>query len=181
MSAIPQLISFSDFKSYKPLPNSLQTEERLMVCIARAQDIDLRDLLGRPLYKLVLDNRDTTPYLELIQGEAYEFQDNQIDYYGLVPYLVYSAYGYLLREMQATMTLSGAKIKSATESETPDQTWFDRELQEVRTQRAVWEGDIRDYINTNIALFPTYSASTARVQGSVNISNIQQPQFLNSK
>jgi len=178
---IPQLISFADFKQYKPLANSFQAEERLMACINKAQDIDLRDLLGRALYKLVLDGRETAPYYDLIHGTSYIFSGNAIDYRGLIPYLVYTAYGYLLREMQATLTISGAKIKTATESETPSEEWLANELQEVRTQASVWEKDIKDYLFTNLSEFPTYESALHRPQGSFTISVARQPNFNISK
>ena len=178
---IPQLIDFSHFKQYKPLPVSFQTEDRLMACINTAQDIDLRDLLGRALYKQVLDGRDTTPYFDLINGTSYIFNGKPIYFRGLVPFIVYSAYGYLLREMQATLTLSGAKIKTSAESETPSKEWLDNELQEMRAQRGVWAREAHDYLFTNISDFPYYEGGAGKSIASFSISALTQPKFNISK
>jgi hypothetical protein len=177
---IEQLISASEFRIYKTIPATFPSD-MLAVCVVRAQESELRDLLGKALYKQVLDNRGDEPYISLIKGTDYEKDGLVIDFRGLVPFLVWTSYRYVLKETMAQMTNSGAKIKTSPESETPSDSWYATEIQEAQAQAAQWAGEVQDYINVKIADFPNYRPEPNRARGSFSITNVLQPKFASGK
>jgi hypothetical protein len=59
------------------------------------QETQLRELLGDALYKALYDDLDvngdpqSSPFIELVNGEDYTYSGNTIEYFGIKPYMSY--------------------------------------------------------------------------------------------
>ncbi|MDX1699874.1 MAG: hypothetical protein R3250_04605 [Melioribacteraceae bacterium] len=96
------MVTKTEIRGYVPIDNQLQ-ENRLQPLILRAQRENLRDLLGDALYYDLFDNvtdinNIASPYDDLVNGVAYEYDGDAIQYYGLKPFISFQVATYLLEE-----------------------------------------------------------------------------------
>ena len=83
------LITISDVQTYRKIdPKIIQA--KFDAYVNEVQRKNLRELLGDALYyAFMADDRSAGIYKDLLDGKTYTYSGDTIQYYGLVPLLVY--------------------------------------------------------------------------------------------
>ena len=91
------LINIEDVRKYRDIDPKYDLE-RFNGFLMDIQRRNLRDLLGAGLFRDFMQNSTQTKYTELLSGKSYEYDGETIDFYGLVPVLVYWILAKMTRE-----------------------------------------------------------------------------------
>lgn len=100
------LIDLTDIRAYRDVdPN--YNETRLQNFVRDVQRKNLRDFLGDSLFYDVMNNPTSANNVKLISGTQYEFEGNNIEFFGLKPALVYWWLAKVAREGDQFLTNYG--------------------------------------------------------------------------
>jgi hypothetical protein len=169
---MPQLISATDFATYKELSVNIDDTTRINPYILQAQQFDLKLLVGEVFYKDILDNPTSTENALLLNEGSYTHQNKSYEFFGLKSALVYYAYARLLENQNINVTRFGVVFKNnADVSERVDEKTLQRLIQQARGQaRAYWD-DCEVFLNRKSADYPLWNkAPTTKPR--INISAI---------
>lgn len=91
------LINIEDVRKYRDIDPKYD-QDKFNGFLRDIQRRNLRDLLGPALYRDFMENSTSTKYANLLNGTNYEYDGDTIDYYGLIPVLVYWILAKMTRE-----------------------------------------------------------------------------------
>lgn len=161
------LINRNDFELYKPLPKTVDWES-LVPVILRMQRGQLRDLLGAALYYDV-HTTQTGNNATLINGGAYSYEGNTIDFYGLKPAIVLYSWASFIKGNDFKVTLSGNKKKRANESENADNLLIMQEYQKALNEARGYMDEVLKYLITNRGTFPLWQGYAKPAKGGFKV------------
>lgn len=88
------ILKSSDVEQYADISDNYE-ESRFNVFALRAQETQLRELLGDALYYALINDLDVSgvpqsaPYTTLVNGESYTYDNETVEYFGLKPFLAF--------------------------------------------------------------------------------------------
>lgn len=158
--ALITVANVGDYGDLSPNVNS----DKFAMKVTQIQRNYLRKLLGKEMYYDLFDkvtdiDNIAAPYDDLVNGTDYTLNSEKVEYYGLKPYLSYL----FLNEY----TLSGDSYHSdygnVVLTDNPQDLLMrasyreKQDLQNLYKQNAAqYEGEIRDFINTNSSDYPLW-------------------------
>lgn len=131
------LINKTDIQVYKQLPTSLD-DSRLTPYIMEAQEFDLKEALGYPLYydmlKELPNETSGGKYTDLLNGVEYiDRLGHSILFLGIKPAIVYWTYARLIENQQLTITATGVNVKTNQYSDMASQTEISKRVTQARS------------------------------------------------
>lgn len=125
--------------------------------ITEAQDFDLKKLMCEEFYYDLMTNKDDEPYLKLIQGGDYQYNDRTYSFRGLEDVIAYFTYARFVLECNYNSTSHGYTIKKTPHSEPVP-------LEEKRSMYYKYKkdantlmDDVVKFIERTISDFPTWN------------------------
>ncbi|NIV13658.1 MAG: hypothetical protein GWN62_20970 [Aliifodinibius sp.] len=97
------ILKQSDVEVYRNISNNFD-QDKFDAFALEVQETTLRELLRDPLYYQLVNDLDgngdpqTQRFIDLVNGKAYTYDNETIQYYGLKPYLAYHWLALNLRE-----------------------------------------------------------------------------------
>lgn len=149
------LISKDEFLTDELIPNAADSE-RVNAAIRKAQDLDLRPVLGHALYYELISQYDPDVsggpdeiYQTLMEGEEYVNSNNEtILFPGLRMALKYWASARFLNRQQATVTTHSVVTKKEANSEPVDPDVVGMLVREARSAAVSYWNDAKAYLDT---------------------------------
>ncbi len=92
-------------------------EQEFNVFIREAQDFDYRELVCEDFFNDMIRKHDEEPYLKLIAGGDYEYDQKEYNFRGLKDVLCYFTYARFILKCNYTSTSHGFTIKKTPHSE----------------------------------------------------------------
>jgi hypothetical protein len=171
------IVTISDFEQYKPIPKSLQGED-FQPFIIRVQRDWLRRQLGKALYRDMTQNQDVAKYATLIQGgTATDSSGNTIDFFGLLPAVVYYAYADYLKQNDLKLTPAGSKTKKSNSSDMASKELIDSEYNKAMQNAYSYMTEVVDFLNDNKSTYSLFSGQKAVMRGSIRIGRVERQDF----
>jgi hypothetical protein len=134
-----------------------------------AQRTDLSDLIGQKMYADIIVNKALPAYQTLINGGV--IVDGN-PYYGIKPYLCYSAYVKMIFEHSAKMTASGLVKKSLDFSENIKSGEMKTQI-DLNSQKAQKYGQgILYYLNENKSTFTAWECFSSEKMPKTQITKV---------
>ena len=156
------LITYSDFASYKDITANINDTKRLDPYIAESQNFDLRPLLNDELYFDFINNLVEDKYKDLLSGTTYtpDGYTTEIEFYGLKPVLVYFSYSRFLLNDNYKSTNAGFVVKKQFEysSSLEEKTLARLASQSRASAMSYWKEAVL-YLDSNYALYPLWANS----------------------
>ena len=132
------------------------TESEFNNFINEAQSFDLKPQLPEAFYFDLVQNRGSEPYVKLLAGGSYMWENNQIFFDGLANALAYFTYARFIHTGPIVSTSHGVVQKTNPYSEAvPLEERRSVNLQKKREGMMIFE-DVIKYIERNKDLFPKY-------------------------
>jgi hypothetical protein len=158
------LLVKSDFDPFKFLSVNLDFDS-ISPYILEAQRADLAELLGQPMYygfwkAMEPTNPPTIPltiWSDLLNGAIYQNSQGQdLQFYGVKPYLVYRSFARFLNKSQVKMTRAGAVAKKTDESDYIDKDTLDKLRVETDSFAELYKQHIIAFLNEKRANYPLW-------------------------
>lgn len=158
------LLVKADFQPFKFLSANLDFES-IGPYILEAQRADLVELLGHPMYYAFWQAFQTTnpPSLpltiwsDLLNGAVFEnLQSQDVQFYGVKPYLVYRTFSRFLNKSQVKMTRTGAVAKKTDESDYIDKDTLDKLRVETDSFAELYKRNIIAFLNIKRENYPLW-------------------------
>lgn len=176
-----QLVIKSDFALYRDL-NNVDYDDRVVPAIIKAQRSYIRSVLGKALYKDLIDNQTETKYSDLLNGAEYtDSSGNSVDFYGLKPVIILYSYGLFIKSDDVRVTRAGIKKKVKAESENVSEEKIESERQRAFNEATKYMREVLDYINTNKSDFPLFNQCQEPTKGLRVGVNLQNSVYSNDK
>lgn len=185
------LIKKADFLPYRNISANINEAKQLDSFILEAQRLDLIGLLGRKLYfKLIsvyttylerllanatyLPTAEETAFKDLLRGKKYVDSDqNDINYLGLVPVLVYLTYARFVRSSHIQSTSSGFVRKTHEFAEAISSKEVQEQASRAETDASAFLNFVFEYLGANEETFKDYvNVSSDTCVGSTDLRRI---------
>jgi len=131
--------------------------------IKDAQNIDLKEFLGSPLYFDMLANRSDEKYVNLIRGENYECTYNgttyTVEYKGLQDVLSYWALARIVKFHGAKITAQGISEDLYEHSESISRRNRMDMSNSFKSLADEYQKDVVDYLENNSSTYPLYTVA----------------------
>jgi hypothetical protein len=154
-----QIITVENIATYRDITSNVPSK-RVVPFINEAQDIDLRNVLGKDLFDKVVEDISPLNYPEL---DAY-----------IIPCLSYWAYARIVRNNRATVTSNGVVQKNVDGSVQGNDQSVTFLITDAKEAAAAYANRLIDFLNENSADYPEWGASCHKpnVKGSIKISAV---------
>lgn len=167
------LLTKTDFLPFKFLSTNLDFDT-ISPYILEAQRADLVDLLGHTLYYAFWQGMNPTApaqpfqiWTDLLEGAIYQnAQSQDLQFYGVKPYLVYRAFSRFLNKSQVKLTRAGAVSKRTDESDYIDKDTLDKLRVETDSFAERYKQNIIAFLNANRADYPLWPYTQCVSRGS---------------
>lgn len=158
------ILKTTDVEEYRNISANFD-EDKFNSFAKEVQKIQLKNLLGQALYKALLDDLDangdpqTEPFITLVDGGEYEYDNDLIDYSGIRAYLAYHWLGLNVRQgdfFQAeygNIQFNDNPQDNMTKLSSKD---IDRINADYMTVATNFRNEIVQYLNENSTDFPTW-------------------------
>jgi hypothetical protein len=155
------IIAKTDIQTYWNVPNTVK-DETVNIAILRAQQSDLKQVLGDPLYYAFIENYNGTTfpdanYQKLYDGGNYTYNSNTIYFSGVKQLLCAYAYIHLAKTNKINVVRSGVVVKSIEQAETAEDFQIRAITRDAYDQSQRIEGEISRYLYENRATYPLYT------------------------
>lgn len=142
-------------------------EERFNMFASRVQDEQLRELLNPVLYQKLYADLDANgvpqniPYIELVNGAVYDLDGDNVQYFGLKPYLAFNWGAINLREgnnFQADYGNIQFNDNPQDNMIKTNQSSLDRANSSLMKSVTSYRNNIVEYLNDNTGIFPDWES-----------------------
>ncbi len=155
------LVNEDDFTRFKLISKNIG-QEIVNQAVLDAQWLDLRPWMNDAFYFDFISKFDDTGdaqfanYQNLLNGSTYTRDGNTVRHKGLIPAIVYFAYGRLLAEVGLSVSSSGVQRKQTLESTPVDGIEMRRHEQEAKAKAMSYINSAQVFLDTEIAKYPLF-------------------------
>lgn len=155
------LVNEDDFTRFKLLSPDIG-QEVLNQAILDSQWLDLRPWMNDAFYFDFISKFDDSGdpqfvnYQNLLNGSTYTRDGNTVRHKGLLPVVVYFAYGRLLAEVGLSVSKSGVSRKDTLESSPIDGVEMRKHEQEAKAKAMSYLNSAQVFLDTEIASYPLF-------------------------
>lgn len=157
------LITFNDFSFYRDISVNINKSKDLEPYILQAQRMDLQPVLGAAFYLDVVTKTlypvgspTTNEYDELVNGVIYkDGNNNDIQYYGLKPLIVYYAYARMINNNDFKVTKSGNKFKT-NDFSTSAKSNVQNQMNGANSAGLYYQNNLIEFLCKNSTDFPLW-------------------------
>jgi len=168
------LIKKADFLPYRNISANINEAKQLDSFILEAQRLDLIGLLGRKLYHKIISvyttylerlaanatyisTTEEKSFIDLIRGKKYTDSDqNDINYLGLIPVLVYLTYARFIRSSHLQSTATGFVRKTHEFAEAISSKEIQEQASRAETDASAFLNFVFEYLGENMETFKDY-------------------------
>lgn len=170
------LITIDDVKEHRKI-SGLTDPEEFSAFARDAQRVNLRDLFGLDMYYDFFNDfaggvPQSQEYLDLLNGVIYEYNDEDIEYLGLKPYLSFLwLYLYTLEgDNKHTSYGSATFVNNPQQHFTGSSTSLKQENAANYKERAViYRNDIIRFLSENSSSYPLWNGASQQDRTSMSI------------
>ena len=138
---------------------------KLVPHIEGAQDMDVFNLLGQPLFERIDDliaNKDNNDATSINHASNADYKDLVVNpEYGVRPMLEQYAVARFLRYARYTINDKGVFVHTATNATAAEKEETDALIQDVREKAEMYANNLYNYICFNTRRFPEYVSITS--------------------
>lgn len=154
------LINEDDFTRFKLLSPNIG-QEVLNQAILDSQWLDLRPWMNDAFFFDFISKIDDVgapgpDYRNLLNGSTYTRDGNSVEHKGLLPAIVYFAYGRLLAEVGLSVSKAGVHRKDTVESSPIDGVEMRKHEQEAKAKAMSYLNSAQVFLDTEIAKYPLF-------------------------
>jgi hypothetical protein len=144
-----KLITLQDIAVLKPMSINTDVIKQLEPFILEAQEFDIREVLGDPLYFNILADApdfNTPKYDKLFNGCEYVFEGKNYKHEGIKACLVYYTYARYLQNSNAHATPFGMRVKNHNYSEPIDEKTLSRMVKQTQSGAISYQNRFMEYM-----------------------------------
>lgn len=149
--AQPLLISRDDIIAYRSISANANVSKKLEPFILEAQESDLKNLLGNPLYNDLLNDYLGSPslstYEDLFNGSSWTCGGKAYYHRGIKVVLVYFSYARYVMNSPFESTAFGTVVKKDQYSEVQDQKAVQKIYDDALMLALSMWADVKDYLD----------------------------------
>jgi hypothetical protein len=155
------LVNEDDFTRFKLLSPNIG-QEIINQAILDSQWLDLRPWMNEAFFFDFISKFDDSGdpqfanYQNLLNGSTYTLNGNTVRHKGLLPAIVYFAYGRLLAEVGLSVSKAGVHRKDTAESTPVDGTEMRKHEQEAKAKAMSYLNSAQTFLDTEIDKFPLF-------------------------
>ncbi len=154
------LVNEDDFTRFKLLSPDIG-QEILNQAILDSQWLDLRPWMNEAFFFDFISKIDDVgapgpDYQNLLKGSTYTLNGNTVRHKGLLPAIVYFAYGRLLAEVGLSVSKSGVNRKDTLESSPIDGVEMRKHEQEAKAKAMSYLNSAQTFLDTEILKYPLF-------------------------
>jgi len=155
------LINEDNFTRFKVISPNIG-QEILNQAILDAQWLDLRPWMSDGFYFAFITKFDDSGdaqfanYQNLLNGSTYTLDGDTVEHKGLVPALVYFAYGRLLGQVGFSVSKAGVHRKDTAESSAVNGVELRAHEQEAKAKAMAYLNSAQTFLDTEISKFPLW-------------------------
>lgn len=164
--ATVKLITLQDIADLKPMSMNIDVVKQLDPYILEAQEFDIREVLGDPLYFEILADAPTflTPKIgKLFNGCNYVYNGQNYKHEGVKASLIYFTYARYLQNSNAHATPFGLRTKTHNYSDPIDEKTVSRMVKQAQSGAISYQNRYLEFMNR----FP----DDYKVCGNISIEN----------
>ena len=154
------LISTEILSNYADMTQLSQEKEIIEMHIRNAQENELKDLLGSPLYYDMISNKSSANYVNLIKGEEYECTYNNttytVKYQGIQKVLAYWSLARLVKFHGVKITAQGLHTDLSDYSDEVSDRRRSNLVSHFKSEADQSQQDIIDFLENNKSDYPLY-------------------------
>jgi len=164
------IITLQNIKEFRPFSEDIP-EARILPYIQEAQQLDLKRLLGAPLYVDFLAKFDSsldsmyTAYQNLLKGTTYTYGQTTVEHPGLIGYLAYCTLARFFGNNNINITKFGLVQKLNDQSQALDPAIMAGAIAELRANALALQAEIIQFLYTNGTTYPLYNYQDGSAQG----------------
>lgn len=164
------IITLQNMKEFRAFSEDIP-EARILPYIQEAQQLDLKRLLGAPLYVDFLGKYDNSidpmysAYQDLLKGKNYTYGQTTVEHPGLIGYLSYCALARFYGNNQINITKFGMVQKMGDQSQALDAAAIASAVSELRANALALQHEIIQYLYTNGTTYPLYNYQDGSAMG----------------
>ena len=147
------LVVFEEFPIFTPEISENIDKRKIDAYLLHAARFDLSELIGGEMYADLIDNQALPQYADLINGGGYYCEKK---YYGIKPYLCYSAYVRMISESATKMTAVGIVKKNLDYSEHVKGGELKTQIDIFSQKANFYAQGILGYLRENRGVFPKF-------------------------
>jgi len=145
-----KLITLEDIVAFKPLSINMNVAKGLDPYILEAQEFDIREVLGDPLYLAMLDDApdfNTEIYDKLFNGCDYVYEGLNYQQSGVKASLIYFTYARYLANANQTPTAFGMVQKKNDYSDPITDKQLAIKIQQAKSGAMAYQNKYVEYLN----------------------------------
>lgn len=128
--------------------------------IEEAQKFDFKPLVCEEFFFDILKNKAEEPYLKLINGGSYEYNDKDYEFDGIAGVLAYFTYARFYLNSPTVSTSHGIVEKTTPYSKPVDLEERRNTYYKKQKEANVLMADVVKYIDRNIEFFPSFNCNS---------------------
>lgn len=169
------LITDTDFRLYCPIANNVDFE-RFISSVLKAQRGEIRQYLGKALYRDLHVNQEDANYLALLAGGSYTSVEGTVDFFGLKPAIVFYAYAHFLNDNDLRVTRTGNKIQQSDVSEQATPEMIQSEYTKAYNSGMAYLYETGAFLDASTS-YPLWKGRQGRPTGGTVITTVTHREF----
>ena len=142
------------------------TQEKINPFILRAQQSELKTLLGPALYFDFISNIGDAKYVNLLDGEEYIYQGNTIFFGGVKPYLAALSFGRILSDININVGRASVVDKTTEESQVHTNTIIQTRSREAKSEALRLQAELLQFLDENRSTYSLFQKRESASQDS---------------
>jgi len=131
-------------------------DDRINPHILRAQQSDLKPMLGDALYYDFVTNVADAKYVNLLNGVTYSYQNETIFFNGVKPLLAAWSYARIIGNNQVFVGRGGVTSKTTEESEQHPNSLVQQRDRDAQSEALRLQNEVWHYLDQNRTIYPLY-------------------------
>lgn len=177
METVLSWVASSDWPNYVHLPVTLDYDETIKPSVLKAQEIDLREGMGRDFYRAIAAVLNNTGSVTgaTVDGEAVNLSQAAYDALlsKLKPIIINYAYARHRETFDLQETRFGARVKNDAHSTAASDGTIQRTIHRHKSDAAHYLNELRLFLEDNASDYPDFvRTSVQKRQGTPRISSI---------
>lgn len=148
--ATKKLITLQDIAVLKPMSINTDVVKQLDPFILEAQEFDIREVLGDPMYFQILEDApafNTPKWNKLFNGCDYVFEGKNYKHEGIKASLIYFTYARYLQQSNAHATPMGMRVKTHQYSDPIDEKTLSRMIKQTQSGAISYQNRYIEFMN----------------------------------
>lgn len=162
MEQLTLLIGKGDFEPYVQVSTNLKDDRFLAPHILQAQNLDVKPVLGNPLWTDLLKNYTTDDYQTLLNGGEYTAEGLEVSFQGLKAAIASFAYARYIYARNAVDTPFGMVTKTSEYTQAVDLKTLTQVANFARNSGEQYLQECLNFLSLNLTTYPLFEEACKR-------------------